>query len=125
MHSSSYNRPPPPPPPTYLPLLKTAWTHADFGVDPGQIWAESGPIIADVLAAPAAPVPDLVLCRDRQSLKEHPPPPPSELPPVEETGGQWLAVEAKGKQDGFSFINGKASSILAPLMMSEWQRART
>ncbi|TWW76130.1 Septin-7 CDC10 protein -like protein [Takifugu flavidus] len=31
---------------------------------------------------------------------EHP-----ELPPVEETGGQWLAVEAKGKQDGFSFIN--------------------
>lgn len=74
----------------------------------------NGPIMADVLAAPAAPVPDFVLCRCRQSLKKRPPPPPSELPPVEATGGHWLAVEAEGKQDCFSFINGKASSFFAP-----------
>lgn len=122
MHSSSYN----PPLVATLPrhTLKAAWTHAGFGIDPGQIWAECGPII-DFLAAPAAPVPDLVLCRYRQSLKKHTPPPPSELPPVEETGGQWLAVEAKGKQDCFSFINGKVSSLFAPLMMIEWQLANT
>lgn len=102
--------------------MKAAWTHAGSGIDPGQIWAECGPVI-DFLAAPA--VPDLVLCWSRQSLKKHPPPPPPELPPVEETGGQWLAVEAKGKQDRFSFINGKASSLFAPLMMIEWRLAKT
>ncbi|TNN29966.1 hypothetical protein EYF80_059882 [Liparis tanakae] len=45
-----------------------------------------------------------------------------QLPPLEETEGQWLAWEAKGR-DRLSFINGKASSLFAPLTMVGGRRA--
>lgn len=65
---------------------------------------------------PAAPDPDLAPCW-AQTVTEKPyPSPPSELPPLEETGGQWLAWEAEGR-DRLSFINGKVSSLFTPLMM--------
>lgn len=123
------------PPTTTLPLpalrsfSQSAWTHAGYGVDPGQIWAESGPNMCQFgawtwpslsLNNPSCPRPRFSP-RWAQTVTEKPyPSPPSELPPLEETGGQWLALEAKGL-DCLSFINGKVTSSFAPLMMIDCQ----
>lgn len=64
---------------------------------------------------PAAPHPDLAPRLGTDSnWTTVPLPPSSELPPLEETGGQWLALEAKGQRDCLSFINGKVSSSFTP-----------
>lgn len=124
-----------PPPTTALPFTspvlcsQPAWTHAGYGVDPGQIWAESGPNMGRfwVRTRPSLSHKNPSCSRPRFSprwvltVTEKPyPSPPSEFPPLEETGGQWLALEAKGR-DCLSFINGKVSSSFAPLMMIDCQ----
>lgn len=109
---------------------QSAWTHAGYGVDPGQIWAESGPSICRFCArtGPSLSRNKSSCSRPRfsphwaQTVTEKPyPSPPSELPPLEETRGHWLALEAKGLRDCLSFINGKVSSLFAPLMMTVCQ----
>lgn len=118
-----------PPPITTLPLQTSlsqlAWTHAGYGVDLGQIWAESGPNMGRIWVQTGPSLSHKIPSCSRprfsprwaQTVTEKPyPSPPSELPPLEETGGQWLAWDAKGR-DCLSFINGKVSSLFAPLMM--------
>lgn len=134
MHRSSYNTPSDHHIPPTSPALfsQSAWTHAGYGVDPGQIWAESGSNIGRFWArtGPSLSHNKPSCSRPRfsprwaQTVTEKPyPSPPSELPPLEETGGQWLALDAKG-QDCLSFINGKVSSLFAPLMMIDCQWGR-
>lgn len=132
MHSSSYNTPSNHHTPSTSPVLfsQSAWTHAHYSVDPGQIWAESGPNLCQFWArtGPSLSHNKPSCSRPRfsphwaQAVTEKPyPSPPSELPPLEETGGQWIALEAKGLRDCLSFINGKVSSLFVPLMMIDCQ----
>lgn len=123
MHRASYNTPPT----TTIPLqalhslasqlghmqvmvliwaksgLNLGQTYADSGLKPGPSLSHNKPSCSRPRFSP----------RWVQTVTEKPyPSPPSELPPLEETGGQWLAFEAKGLRDRISFINGKVSLLI-------------
>ncbi|GLD67125.1 septin-7-like protein [Lates japonicus] len=70
----------------------------------GRVWVQTGPSLSHKIPSCSRP---RFSPRWAQTVTEKPyPSPPSELPPLEETGGQWLAWDAKGR-DCLSFINGK------------------
>lgn len=95
-------------------------------------WAKSGLNVSQALVRSRSKLGQILSCnipscsRPRfsphlwaETVTEKPyPSPPSELPPLEETGGQWLAVEAEG-QDCLSFINGKVT-MFTLLMMADF-----
>ncbi|CAG5958350.1 unnamed protein product [Menidia menidia] len=111
-HRSSCNTPPPPcslrqvPPslasrPGHMQVMPL--TRAKSGWILGQTLAHSGPSLSSIMN-PSCSRPRFSP-RRAQTVTEKPyPSPPSELPPLEETRGQWLALDAKG-QDSLSFIN--------------------
>lgn len=95
-------------------------------------WAKSGLNVSQALVRSRSKLGQILSCnipscsRPRfsphlwaETVTEKPyPSPPSELPPLEETGGQWLAVEAEGR-DCLSFINGKVT-MFTLLMMADF-----